>query len=88
MQNTKTLGTSEYVVNGEVVSFTEWLFGDDANQLLSDHVNEFVIAENGQIIHLTCAWVSHRICKSSAWGTRSIALRHLRTDHRYIQNDA
>ena len=68
----------QYVVDGKDVSFDEWLFGDDAQRLIKDHVHEFVITSNEEkAIHLTCGWV-RKIYFMNPWALRALAIGHLR----------
>jgi hypothetical protein len=66
-----------YVVDGVPASFTEWLFGDTANELLHDHVDEFVITDSDRLVHLKCGWV-HDPFSLRPWAMRASIIGHMR----------
>jgi hypothetical protein len=58
----------------------ERLFGDEAIDLLHEHIEEFVVTDERVVIHLTCGW-SRPMMTSSVLALRGTMLRHLRHDH-------
>lgn len=57
------------------------LFGDEANALMHDHVDEFMISDDNVITHTTCSWTYRAPTTIGVWEIRGTILRHLRSAH-------